>query len=336
VQGYLSWAELEFPTPATTSVTLTGQSVTASRGGLSPPATVALGGLSTTVSRGTLGNSGATLAYLSWAELEFPTAMAHVLTGLSTTVARGLLHAPLGNTVGQSVTVSGGTLRPSSSFAISVVGADQMETQGSLTASRAATLTGAALTSAKGTLGFNGGTIIAVLTGLSASTARGIFGLSVTGPVTVSIAGLSTTCVAGTIPFALANSGMAALVGQALTLSQGVPLGRGPFDLYPTLPQIAGTAITPRFGVVERIGSNGAIGGRAQAPTKHDAVVIHMLDRNGRNSLLQFYNANRALPILFTAEEDSTQRKMVFGDKGYVLDPAGYGKYQATVYLLEA
>jgi hypothetical protein len=106
-------------------------------------------------------------------------------------------------------------------------------------------------------------------------------------------------------------------------------------NAYPALPQWVGTLYNPRFGIQERIATNGAVRLRVlQSAAKYDITLYHgMLTQTQRDTLVTFYNANRLLTITVTPVEDGVLRTCVFAAQGYKIEPLDSGLYRATVYL---
>ena len=108
-------------------------------------------------------------------------------------------------------------------------------------------------------------------------------------------------------------------------------------DTYPTLPQVDGTALVPRTGVMERIATNGAVRSRAyQSADKNDAQIDHGLLTSAQLATFKsFYAAHRAVEFFWTAAEDGVQRVCTFvGGSPYSVTPSG-GLFQLRVNLRE-
>jgi len=109
------------------------------------------------------------------------------------------------------------------------------------------------------------------------------------------------------------------------------------YNTFPTLDQWVGTKYTPRFGMQERLASNGAVRLRAlQSAPKFDITVVFSLVTQANHDLITaFYTANRTAPFLFTATEDGVQRIVVFAANAYNIEPLDSSLYKITMYLRE-
>jgi len=108
-------------------------------------------------------------------------------------------------------------------------------------------------------------------------------------------------------------------------------------NIYPAFPQWVGTKFTPRFGIQERIATNGAVRLRSlQTSPKFDITLLHgILDQDDRDTLVQFYQDNRTSTVLVNVAEDGSQRTMVFAGAGYQIEGLDSGLYKATVFFRE-
>lgn len=236
------WDGVNTATSTGTSVALTGQSVTASGGTLTPAFAVPLTGQSATAARGTLTPTLAlalTGSALTTAGGALTSTFAVPLTGQVATTAPGTLtpafSIPL---TGQSATAAGGTLTPTSGAAdtnVALTGLSVTTARGSLTPAFAVALTGQAATTARGTLTAafavpltgqavtgSSGTLTPAfsiaLTGQAATTAGGTLTPSSALDYTVALTGLSITTARGT----LTPSFSIALAGQSVSTGAGV------------------------------------------------------------------------------------------------------------------
>ena len=172
------------PVSATADVTvaLSGSSVAANAGALTPSTSVAVSGSVSAASTGTLA----------------PTASL-ALTGSSVTASSGTLTPSLSVTLsGQSVTSSAGTLTANtgSDVTVALSGAAVTVSAGTIAPSATVALSGSAVTSAVGTV--SPGLSVA-LSGASSTSAAGTLTASTSQDVTVALTGSAVTVSAGTL-----------------------------------------------------------------------------------------------------------------------------------------
>jgi hypothetical protein len=151
-------------TPAT-SVPLTGSALAASAGTLAPALSVALSGSGLTASTGTLTVSNSVAlsgSSLTAAPGTLAPALSVALTGAALSIVAGTLTATGGDAgnvtvalTGQSLTISAGTLAPETSVALT--GSGLTAATGTLTPDLAVAMAGAALSVVAGTLTASGG-----------------------------------------------------------------------------------------------------------------------------------------------------------------------------------
>lgn len=193
----LTWAQISVPAPtADVTVALTGQSVTASGGSVTPSAAKALSGQAATSAAGTVAPSAV-----------------KALSGSAGTASAGTVAPSTAKALtGSAATASAGTVTTGSDVTAALTGQAATAAAGTLTPSRTVPLSGQAATASAGTM-TTGSDVVAALTGQSATASAGSVGVSTTKALTGDVA----TASAGTV----APDRSKALTGQAATGTAG-------------------------------------------------------------------------------------------------------------------
>lgn len=168
------------PVSSGTSVSLSGNSATASTGTLGPAVSIALSGLAVTAAAGTVTPSaGITVA----------------LTGAEAAAAAGSLGPEIAAALsGSAASASVGTVTPSAGTVVDLSGLATTASAGSVAPAVSVVLSGAAATVAVGEVSPQSGTV-AALSGLAATASGG----TLSAAVAVTLSGLSVTSAAGSL-----------------------------------------------------------------------------------------------------------------------------------------
>ena len=214
-QTFVSWAEIELPSGT----------LSASAGLTGIPAYMFAGVLGPTI-------PDATRAFLSWAEIELPVSgtgntSQRALTGNAAAGAYGSFGPAFSKSlVGHLLTMSGGTLVPFEGVTIALTGAAITSAVGTLVHGHGADLTGLSATASAGTpnisttetyalAGVFGVAFGVPLSGGAMTTAIGILTADIDGNATLELVGVSGSTAAGYF------MGTAALSGLSMTASAG-------------------------------------------------------------------------------------------------------------------